>query len=186
MERRNVLRGLATGLAGAVAAPSAASVAASTEGVTARPRVQSAASEAAPAIASALSAPEIETFQNLCELLVPGSVEAGVPELVGRSMAVDTPETRGEFLASLRAFEGEARTAHGLRWIELPPTARASILEEAASASRPELHTHMVRLRDVVARAYLATEPGMRRLGWTGRSAWRELPACAHEGDGHR
>jgi hypothetical protein len=37
-----------------------------------------------------------------------------------------------------------------------------------------------------VARAYYATEPGMKELGFTGKMAWSSLPECHHTGDDHR
>jgi len=48
------------------------------------------------------------------------------------------------------------------------------------------LRDHFDRLRDVVARAYYATESGMKELGFTGRMAWPGLPGCTHPGDDHR
>lgn len=180
VKRRAVLRGLATGFAGAVAAPHASSLAeASTPG----------ALQQAPTDASSprlLNAQDHETLVSLAELLVPGSVAAGVPVLLDRVAAVDPLEDQRALLAALRAFEGEARAAHNSRWVELGPDAQRSILESAASGSRPEMNTALVYLRDAVARTYFATEPGMRQLGWTPRSAWRELPSCEHTGDDHQ
>ena len=179
VKRRTVLRGLATGFAGAVAVPSASSFAAVTETTT--PLSPEQAQSVGGSDASQprlLSEQELETLVSLSEHLVPGSAAAGVPDLVDRVAAVDTTEGQRELLTALRAFEGEARTAHASRWVELDESVQVGMLEEAVAGSRPALHDSLVHLRDVVARTFFATEPGMRRLGWTPRLAWRELPGC--------
>lgn len=182
VERRTVLRGLATGLAGAVAATNASSLAeTATSGTPAQAEPQ--ATDASTS--SVLNAHDRETLVSIAELLVPGSAAAGVAELLDRVTAVDTLEAQGALLASLRAFEGEARAGHASRWVELDPAAQRSILDDAVSGSRPDLDDALVHLRDAIARTYFATEPGMRQLGWTPRSAWRELPSCDHSGDDH-
>jgi hypothetical protein len=61
-------------------------------------------------------------------------------------------------------------------------------LEPVPDAAPPpaNLRDHFDRLRDLVARAYYATEPGMKELGYTVRMAWPSLPGCTHPGDDHR
>lgn len=184
VKRRSVLRGLATGFAGAVVAPASGS-AATAEGSAPRPGGQlRAASDAG--LPRLLSEHELPTLVSLCELLVPGSVDADVPDLVDRTTAVAAPEDQKAFMAAIRGFEGEARSAHAARWVDLGREAQMSILHRAANGDRPALQEHLVYLRDTVARAYFATQPGMRKLGWTRRPAWRELPACDHSDDDHR
>ncbi len=181
VERRTVLRGLATGFAGAVAAPHGSSRAeAATPGVA----PQAPAAEAS--LPRLLNAQDHETLVSLSELLVPGSVAAEVPDLLDHVAAADTVEDQRALLTALRAFEGEARTTHASRWVELAPDEQHRILDNAASGSTAKMSDALVYLRDAVARAYFATEPGMRQLGWTPRSAWRELPTCDHPDDDHR
>lgn len=181
--RRRVLRGLATGLAGAVAVPSVAAEQEASAGAQ-EAREASATSPAGPA--GLLDTAEQATLGSLCEALVPGSVAAGAPELLDRVARVETPDSRRELVDALRAFEGEARLRHARRWVELDDVARREILERAAAAPDTRLHEHLLLLRDRVANAYFATERGMEQLGWTRRSAWRELPGCDHPGDDHR
>lgn len=178
MPRRTVLRGLATGLAGAVAAPITAGPVAQTGS---QPAAAPTASTSSGTLPRLLDEQERASLVRLCELLVPGSVEAGVPELLDQAAAVDAPEGRQEFLKTLRAFEGEARARHAARFVDLEEAQQIAILEGEGDVLRAAL----VHLRDAAARTYFATEPGMRKLGWTGRSAWRELPACRHPGDEH-
>jgi hypothetical protein len=177
--RRDLLRGLATGIAGTVAVPAVASEAASM-------RPQEARSGGSGSTSGLLSEPELATLESLSELLVPGSVAAGVPELLDRVAFVETPESQRELLDALRAFEGVARFRHARTWIGLDDDARREILEQAATSKETPVHEHFVSLRDRVAAAFFATEPGMRKLGWTGRSAWRELPVCDPPDDEHR
>ena len=179
-ERRALLKGLATGLAGAVATPSL-SAAAETRETASRPPAQASAPSA-----GLLDPQEHATLVSLSELLVPGSVAAGAPELVDRVGSVESPREQQALRDALRAFEGQARLQHGAPWVALDDDARVAMLQEAASGSGPRLSAPFVYLRDRIAEAYFATEPGMRKLGWTPRSAWRELPACNHPGDDHR
>lgn len=183
VKRRTVLRGLATGFAGAVAMPQASSLAETATGAPQQASSPNATGLSSPRV---LNAQDHETLESLAELLVPGSVAAGVPDLLDRVTVVETPEDQRALLSALRAFEGQARTAHASRWVELEPDAQSSILDSAAAGSPPALRTALVYLRDAVASTYFATEPGMRKLGWTPRSAWRELPSCDHPGDDHR
>lgn len=182
VERRTVLRGLATGLAGAVAAPSGLSL---TKAAEAAPAQSQTAVATDATSASLLTEADRETLVSLCDLLVPGSVDAAVPELAERVAAAETAGYQDALLGAIRAFEGEARAAHGARWIDLDRDAQIAILDRATTGAQPMLQRHLVHLRDVVANTYFATEAGMRRLGWTPRTAWRELPACDHPGDDH-
>ncbi len=211
VRRRAVLKGLATGLAGAVAIPGAGSLVNADAGsAPGSAQAAGAAGVDAAALARLLDDREHATLASLCELLLPGSAAAGVPDLVDRVAAVDSAEGQREFLKALRAFEHEARARHAARWIDLDAAAQIAILEDASTGPlgtpRPDGWTrgqpiavesdepdapatprdHLEYLRAVVARAYFATEPGMRELGWTGRQAWRGLPVCDHEGESHR
>ena len=188
VERRNVLRGLAAGLAGALAAPVGLSEASPPSAGDAgsspsRTQTQGRTDSAPPSI---VAEHDRATLVSLCDLVVPGSVDAGVPDLVDRAAAVETLDYQDAFLGAIRAFEGEARATHTARWIDLDEDAHVAILDQASTGARPELQRHLVHLRDMIATAYFATEPGMRKLGWTPRSTWRELPACEHPDDDHR
>jgi hypothetical protein len=205
MERRTVLLHLAGGLAGTVvgANPSAAA------DVSAHP--DHAQSSNAPAASSpaprALDDYQRQTLASLAEMLVPGAAAAGVVDLIDRVLAVESMARRREFSNALGAFERDARASQGKRWIDLDEAARTAILQRAAEGeesnplpppwqkgqpvispptppSPATLRDHFTRLRTMVANAYFSTEPGMRELGWRGRTGWTALPGCEHpEGD---
>jgi hypothetical protein len=148
---------------------------------------------------------------RLAEQMVPGSEGAGVVDLLDRVMAAEPMEDRRRFLNALGAFEREARLRHGQGWLELDQRVQQEILAAASTLapSRPDrspwtkgqpieieppeleddrpanLRDHFDRLRNGIARAYYATEPGMKELGFTGRMAWSSLPGCAHPGSDH-
>lgn len=201
VERRTVLRHLAGGIAGTVVASNLPVA----PDATAAPTDQSPAgrSAAPPAPLRAFDDHQRQTFASLAEMLVPGAVAAGVVDLIDRVVVVESMPRRREFFNALGAFELEARQSHGARWIDLDEPARIAILQRAAggveSRSLPPpwkkgepitfppveagpatLRDHFTRLRNMVANAYFATEPGMRELGWRGRTGWSELPACTH------
>ena len=198
--RRDVLQSLATGLAGAVATPGAAAL-------ERAPQDAGGQEEQFPRL---LDDHRRAMLARLAEQLVPGSGAAGVAELLDRVMAVEPIEDQTRFLSALGAFERESRDRHVKGWLEIDEGKQQEILRAASTLApaqpmprvwtkgqlmeldRPgppppaNLRDHFDRLRDVVARAYYATESGMKELGFTGRMAWPGLPGCTHPGDVHR
>lgn len=182
IERRTLLKGLATGLAGslAVTAPAAAS----------EPAPEQAARAAAPAPASdlprLLDEHQRRTLASLAELLVPGSVSAGVVDLIDRVAAIETPARQRQLLNAIAQFDREAHSASGRRWTDLDDAERLRILRQASEASPDAaLRTGFNHLRNTVATTYFATEAGMKERGWTGRTAWTGLPGCPHPASAH-
>ena len=142
---------------------------------------------------------------GLAEQLVPGSSAAGVPALVDRVLAVDPPDVLRRFRNALGAFEREARARHSRPWLKLTADERTALLQEASTAAPavpkrpgwrpgepvlppassprpvppPTLRDHFDELRDMVARAYYATEAGAKELGWTGYDVFERLPTCS-------
>ncbi len=197
--RRDVLQSLATGLAGAVATPQAVPLERSTQSPVGR--------EDLPRL---LDDHRRAMLTRLAEQIVPGSGPAGVADLLDRVMAVEPIEDQTRFLSALGAFEREARDRHARGWLELDESQQLEILRAASTLAPAEpaslawskgqplvpeadvapppanLRDHFDRLRALVARAYYATEPGMKELGYTGRMAWSGLPGCTHPGDDHR
>ncbi len=198
--RRDVLQSLATGLAGAVATPGAAAL---------EPAPQKAGGQEEP-FPRLLDDHGRAMLAQLADQLVPGSGAAGVAELLDRVMAVEPIEDQRHFLSALGAFEREARDRHARGWLEIDEGKQQEILRAASTLAPAQpmprvwtkgqpleseaegppppanLRDHFDRLRDRVARAYYATEPGMKELGFTGRMAWPGLPGCTHPGDVHR
>jgi hypothetical protein len=150
-----------------------------------------------------------QTFASVADMLVPGAAAAGAVDLIDRVLAVESVPRQREFLNALGALEREARESNSARWIDLDELARMAILERAASGleSQPlpppwtkgeptvfpeptgapaTLRDHFTRLRTMVAKAYFATEAGMRELGWIGRTGWAELPGCTHDDPAHK
>jgi Gluconate 2-dehydrogenase subunit 3 len=205
--RRELLQGLATGLAGVVVGPSASALAA--------PAVPATTQESGAAGTGETAAPRIlddhgrATLESIAEQLIPGSAGAGVVDLLDRVMAVEPADDRRHFLSALGAFEREARVRQAKSWLELDGPMQQEILKDASTAasSRPErpawtkgqpivvppreaspltLRDHFELLRERVARAYYATEPGMKELGFSGRMVWTSFPGCSHSDDAHR
>ena len=198
--RRDVLQSLATGLAGAVAAPGAAAF-------VHPPQDAGGQQQEFPRL---LDDHRRAMLARITEQIVPGSGAAGVAEILDRVMAVEPIEDQRQFLSALGAFEREARDRHLKGWLEIDEGKQQEILRAASTLApaqpmprvwtkgqlmeldRPDppppanLRDHFDRLRDVVARAYYATESGMKELGFTGRMAWPGLPGCTHPGDDHR
>ncbi len=210
IERRTLLKGLAAGIAGAVVAADTAAADAS-PGAAIHPAgaAYAQAASAAPSAARLLDEHQRRTLASLAESLVPGAVAAGVVDLIDRVAAVNPPLQQRQLLNALGQFDREARTSHGARWVDLDEPVRLGILRQASqmTESRPPqpawvkgqplvfaseveslpatLRDHFEYLRTAVATAYFSTEPGMKELGWVGRTAWRELPGCTHANPEH-
>lgn len=207
IERRTLLKGLAAGIAGAVATPG--TVSADASGTVVQPPARAQTASAATSAPRLLDDHQRRTLISLAESLVPGSVGAGAVDLIDRVAAVDAPPRQRQLLNALGRFDLEARTAHGTRWIDLDEPTRLGILRQASqlpesqppqpawikgqplvfAASNPSLpatlRDHFEYLRTTVANAYFATEPGMKELGWAGRTAWKDLPGCTHPSPEH-
>lgn len=162
------------------------------------PGSETAAPPAPPVI---FDAHQTRTLTSLADRLVPGAAAAGVVGMLDRLVAVASPGRQRQFFNALGAFEREARTRFHRGWIELDDTQQREILQDAAGGAKarprppgwktgdpiPEppgppppatLRDHLDHLRTMVANTYYATPAGMKELGWTGRTAWKELPAC--------
>jgi hypothetical protein len=206
VERRTILLHLAGGLAGTVVGANTTAEGAAADRESSEAREQSPTAAAPP---RALDEYQRQMLDSLADMLVPGARAAGVADLLARVLAVESPSRRREFMNALGAFEREARDSHQKRWIDLDEAQRVAILQRAADGpeSRPlpppwhkgqpvvippaggappaTLRDHFTRLRASVANAYFATEPGMRELGWRGRTGWTELPGCEHPESAH-
>jgi hypothetical protein len=199
VERRSLLKGLATALTGAAV-----------EGSSAEAHVQAPATPqpGTPAAPFAihpglLDAHQRATLASLAELILPGAVAAGTIECIDRVTAVDTPAAQRRLLNAIARFDQEARAASAGRWLDLSDAARLEILTRAAddapgrepqpawTAGQPvlpppvsptvattTLRDHRDVLKVTIGSAFASTEFGMKALGWAGRSSWRELPGC--------
>jgi hypothetical protein len=150
-----------------------------------------------------LDEPQRRLLTSLAEALVPGSAAAGVVDLIERVATVQTSAAKRRLFDALGHFDREARRTHGVRWLDLDEPTRLGLLQSvataparpkapawtrgqpvsAASAAAPAPATfrdHFEYLRMLVATTYFATEAGAKERGWTGRTAWKELPGCTH------
>jgi len=175
-ERRALLKGMAAGVAGAVAG---------TDGLVAHtPMLQPVAPQAAVDTAVLLDAHLRATLTSLSELLVPGSVAAGVVGVIDKVAAVDSPARQRQLLNAIARFDQHARDARGVRWVDLPSPVQVDLLRQISGTPDTE-RQHFDFLRSTVINTYLATEAGQREFGWTGQQAYRELPGCPHPPGAH-
>jgi hypothetical protein len=184
LERRTLLKGLAAGVAGALATVESAAAREPTPEQTGR-----AAAPPTPAAPRVLDEHQRRTLFSLAELLVPGSVAAGVVDLMDRVLAIETSIEQRRLLNALARFDQEAQSAGAQPWITLDEASRLAILRRAADAAKggasEGLAAQFAYLRDRVATTYFQTEAGLKERGWAGRTAWTELPGCPHPPSAH-
>ncbi|MGQ0732313.1 MAG: gluconate 2-dehydrogenase subunit 3 family protein [Acidobacteriota bacterium] len=201
LDRRALLKGLAAGMAGSVATPDPAS--GDTAATASSPAAEAIQASPAPSGPRLLGDHQRKTLSSLADMILPGAVAAGVLDLIDRVAAVEPASTRRRLLNALAHFDKEAQALSGAPWIALSVEMRTEVLTRAShtppgqSPSPPwksgdpfvfdappsgpaSLRDHFDLIRSTVVNAFAATETGMKALGWTGRSAWRELPGCAH------
>ena len=206
IERRSLLKGLATGLAGSVVPDTAES-----QTGAARPPIggdQPPSTAAGPTPAGLLDDHQRRTLASLAETILPGSVAAGAVDLIDRVATVDGTATQRRLMNAIGRFDQEARTVSGSRWLDLDDAVRIELMQRASTGAPgeperpawtkgqpvvgpatppgpPTWRDDFEFLKTIVGNAYAATEAGMKALGWTGRSAWRELPGCTHPDPEH-
>ncbi len=166
--------------------------------------------EAAATPGAAEWAPEfLDVQQNesliaLAECMIPGSTEAQVNRFIDLLLTVDTRERKGNFLASLGAFEIESRNRFGHPFTGITGGQRTQILTHASTEKRGNIpvsedwewfsipsHTpsepilvtlreHFENLKSWISEAYYSSEIGMRELGWKGQHFYESFPGCEH------
>lgn len=179
IERRTWLKGMAAGVTGAIAAGEIPVDASSPP--SASPSSEQPAASPVPRF---LDDHMRRTLTSLAELLVPGSVAAGVVDVIDKVASVEPPARQRQLLNAISRFDQDAQSERGARWLDVPAAAQLDLLRRASEAPL-DSRAHFSFLRATVINAYLATEPGMKEFGWAGTNAWRELPGCTHADPAH-
>jgi len=205
VERRSLLKSLAAGVAGSAIAPGTAGA----RPVDTEPTGAAQAAQAPVPEPGLLDEHQRGTLSSLAELILPGSVTAGAVAVIDRVALAGTASDQRRLLNAIARFDQEARAAGGARWLDLTDRARVDVLTLAA-ASEPggppdpvwrrgepmvfppddqppptTLRDELEYLKATIGAAYAATEAGMKVLGWTGRTSWREFPGCDHPESAH-
>lgn len=201
--RRRILQSLASSAGAGLALPGVAAGQETHRHVAEQVRLERAAEQAAASGVppTFLSPAQKETLASLAEAIVPGSMQAGVPDFLDRLFAVDSPEAQREFLGALGVIEAEAVGRYGRAWKALGAGERHEILTALSTA--PSAHATNRGLRAVgrhaavaprdrfdllksrIGLAYFTSEPGLRELGYTGEPLHEAFVGCPHP-DGHR
>jgi len=148
-----------------------------------------------------------ETLLVLAELILPGSNHAGVNRIVDSLLSVDTQENQKQFINALSAVDAESQRRFGHPFQALTNEQQHEVLRYASTSQRgqpeedtdwswfmlpqkpssnpPRLRDHFEHLKMWVAKTYLATETGMKDLGWTGNYFFPEFPGCKPSSESH-
>ena len=150
-----------------------------------------------------------QTFTVLAERIIPGSNAAQVNRFVDLLLSVDTMESQKRFLNSLSAFEAYSLKTYQRPFKDLSedqqnevltfasttkpaqdvPTRRRVGLVSRVNSKEEEiplsLRDHFENLKQWVSGAYFSSEDGMKYMGWTGQVMWPSFPGCQHPG-GHQ
>ncbi len=125
-----------------------------------------------------------ETLIILSDLIIPrtdtpGAKEALVNRFIDRLLEAEPADKQREFLESLASLDGEAMARHRTAFRYLPQESQVELLGYLAyphslntwgESSGEEIpgHTHFVRLKERITRAFYSSETGMRELGYDG------------------
>lgn len=126
-----------------------------------------------------LTASQNESLVSLGECIIPGSGAAGCNQVIDLILALESEQTRQQFVNALAAFDAEA-TRRGAASFRLLPSAQQKEVLTAASADRSALAVHFHVLKEWTADVYWSSQEGLRELGWKGRVAWADSDGCPH------
>jgi len=104
----------------------------------------------------------------------PGAKAALVNRFLDRLLAADTRSEQRKFIEALAYADGAAFERHQAAFVYLTPEQQSEIVRVMAE---PVPHKQFTHLKDQIARAYYASESGMRALGYDG-PPHGELPGC--------
>lgn len=141
-----------------------------------------------------------ETFGVLAELILPGAAQARINRIVDSLLNVASQESQQKFLHALSAIDAESQRRFGHPFKTLSAEQQHAILEYASSSERgqpeedrdwswfmlpqkpssaqPRLRDYFENFKSWVAATYLATETGMKDMGWTGNYLFPDFPDC--------
>jgi hypothetical protein len=126
-----------------------------------------------------LSVPESQALTSLSELLIPGSMKAGVVPLLDLLLTVDAPSHREKLAHALDVLQKEALRKFGKPCQQLSALQCDQLLSTAAGSSDgSDLRAAFEVVKKSTVEVYYSTEIGMTELGWTRNRFFLEFPAC--------
>jgi len=133
------------------------------------------------------TAHEYRTLGTLAGLIIPGALEAGVPEFIDL-LASNNAELAAIYTGGLAWLDRQMEKRHGARFIDATAEQQTSLLDLIAYRKNdsPELGPGIrffARVRNMVVDAYYTSKVGIEELGYKGNGAMSEfsVPAEAVE-----
>lgn len=140
------------------------------------------------------------TLELLADLVIPetstpGARAALVHRFLDHLLSAETPRVQSDFLAALGAIDGMSRDRFGNAFLHVAPEEQRELLTFLAFPHRlvtwggnvPDFagHTHFLRLKDWISRAYYSSAEGLAELGFDEAMSHGEFRGCDGERHGH-
>ena len=136
--------------------------------------------------ASALPAapPADRRLQHLCELIIPGAVEAGAPQFI-ELLASENPDYQKQLAGGLQWLDAWCQDRHGKPFIECSDADQKAVLDQIAFRENAGKDARLAPgvaffafVRELTLDAYFTSRQGIAYLGYKGNSALAQFPGC--------
>lgn len=116
-------------------------------------------------------------LSELCERIVPGAREAGVPEFIDL-LASENEDYLYRVSGGLMWLDSACADRHGKPFLECAPEAQKQILDEIAFSGDGPGAMFFAFLRDLALDGYFTSRAGIEYLGYRGNGALPEFRGC--------
>ena len=114
---------------------------------------------------------------ELCERIVPGAHQGGVPEFIDL-LASENPEYQRQLAGGLMWIDATCADRYGKPFLECAAGEQKALLDEIASRGEGAGPAFFAFLRDLTLDGYFTSRAGIEYLGYRGNGALPEFRGC--------
>jgi hypothetical protein len=125
-----------------------------------------------------------DTLRTLCEFIVPGATEAGVPEFI-ELLSGENAEYKRQISGGLLWLDARCRDRYGKPFLGCSQTEQKELLDLIAFRENAQKDPTLSQataffafLRDLTLDGYFTSRQGIAYLDFRGNSALSEFPGC--------
>jgi hypothetical protein len=125
-----------------------------------------------------------DTLRTLCEFIIPGAAEAGVPEFI-QLLCSENAEYKRQISGGLLWLDARCRDRYGKQFLACAEAEQKELLDLIAwreNGQKDPTLTQAINfftfLRDLTLDGYFTSRQGIAYLDFRGNSALAEFPGC--------
>jgi gluconate 2-dehydrogenase gamma chain len=130
------------------------------------------------------TAPQYQLLRRLCDLIIPGAIDAGAPEFIDL-LTSESMDYQRQLSGGLMWIDTKSGEQHGKIFLECSGAEQTQLLDLIAfreSATKDATLsagiTFFALLRDLTLDGYFTSRPGIDYLGFRGNSALPKFTGC--------